>query len=278
VPRGRNDYETAQIQGRLWTPAVLRPAAWFDATDLSTITISTGVSEWRNKGVSGVSVTQGTAGSQPAYVANGINGLPVVSFDGSNDSLDNTTTGLTSGTYSGQMQVFGALHRRNTSGDGGIWFTERRSSKDLSFAAWFFSANSQNYVSSNSISGGANMTIDATSYAKTASPYIMAQRHKVGARDTLFFNGEQQTVSPQPLELGLGEDITGTAGLGLGYRPSNAFGFPGYINGYIGELIVTLDDESARDRWLIEGYLSWKWGIPLAASHPFANRPPLIGD
>jgi hypothetical protein len=35
---------------------------------------------------------------------------------------------------------------------------------------------------------------------------------------------------------------------------------------------------SLGDLQRVEGYLSWKWGIRLAADHPYANRPPLIGD
>ena len=48
--------------------------------------------------------------------------------------------------------------------------------------------------------------------------------------------------------------------------------------GRYGEVLWFSGQHSTRERWLVEGYLSWKWGIRLAADHPFANRPPMIGD
>jgi hypothetical protein len=48
--------------------------------------------------------------------------------------------------------------------------------------------------------------------------------------------------------------------------------------GDYGEVCWFSAAHTARERLVIEGYLSWKWAIPLAADHPFANRPPLIGD
>jgi hypothetical protein len=50
------------------------------------------------------------------------------------------------------------------------------------------------------------------------------------------------------------------------------------FKGYIFEVIWINSALPMRDRQTIEGYLGWKWAIPLAADHPFANRPPLIGD
>lgn len=76
-----------------WTPARLPGLAlWLSAADLSTITIATGVSEWRDKSGNGRHVSQGTTGSQPAWGAapvsvNGI-GIPGVTFDGTDDNLN----------------------------------------------------------------------------------------------------------------------------------------------------------------------------------------------
>lgn len=69
--------------------------AWWDASDVSTITESGGdVSQWDDKSGNGYHLTQGTAASQPATGANTLNGLNVLTFDGSNDSLDIASTGL----------------------------------------------------------------------------------------------------------------------------------------------------------------------------------------
>src|SRR5688500_5791938 len=94
MPRGVDSTDEARLQGRLWTPAVLRPHAWYDAQDVSTISTATGVSEWRDKSGNGRHVTQATGTAQPAYNQGRINARPAVTFDGG-DALLNTSFGLT---------------------------------------------------------------------------------------------------------------------------------------------------------------------------------------
>jgi hypothetical protein len=50
--------------------------------------------------------------------------------------------------------------------------------------------------------------------------------------------------------------------------------------GYIAEIVVLNSIANNIVRQQIEGYLAHKWGLQnsLVASHPFRNRPPLIGD
>ena len=49
------------------------------------------VSEWRDQSGLGNHLVQSILGSQPVYVGNLVNGLPVLRFDGSNDSMAFTT-------------------------------------------------------------------------------------------------------------------------------------------------------------------------------------------
>lgn len=84
-------------------PRLLRPRAsgfnltslsglvqWYDAADQSTMTLNgTTVSEWRSK-VSGVAVSQATAGAQPTLTQNYYNGKSALTFDGG-DFLSNAT-------------------------------------------------------------------------------------------------------------------------------------------------------------------------------------------
>ena len=44
--------------------------------------------------------------------------------------------------------------------------------------------------------------------------------------------------------------------------------------------VIGISDATTQKRLTVEGYLAWKWGLvaSLSASHPFRNRPPLIGD
>ncbi|MFN9969321.1 MAG: hypothetical protein ACK58T_05425, partial [Phycisphaerae bacterium] len=56
--------------------------------------------------------------------------------------------------------------------------------------------------------------------------------------------------------------------------PIQSFDFLGeqYEHAVIGSVL------SLGDLQRVEGYLSWTWGLRLVADHPYANRPPLIGD
>jgi hypothetical protein len=63
---------------------------WFDAADASTYGVSTGVSSWRSKGATGITVTQETGANQPTLATR--NGRPCLSFNGSSTILSDTTT------------------------------------------------------------------------------------------------------------------------------------------------------------------------------------------
>jgi hypothetical protein len=73
----------------LWTPARLTNLAmWLDAADESTITLNgSTVSQWNDKSGNGRNASQATAALQPTYTTNGLNGKPVISFDGVDDEL-----------------------------------------------------------------------------------------------------------------------------------------------------------------------------------------------
>ena len=81
-------------------PRLLRPKAsgfnpkslpgfvyWLDASQSSTITVETGVAEWRDAAGSSIKATQSTANSQPAYQTAQKNGKNAVYFDGTNDNM-----------------------------------------------------------------------------------------------------------------------------------------------------------------------------------------------
>ncbi|MFM6201253.1 MAG: hypothetical protein ACKPE1_19315, partial [Dolichospermum sp.] len=69
---------------KLWLPAQMSTALWLDAADSSTIILNGAtVSQWRDKSGNGRHISQGTAANQPTYTANGLNGKPVLTFDGS---------------------------------------------------------------------------------------------------------------------------------------------------------------------------------------------------
>jgi hypothetical protein len=266
MPRGVSISDEARLQGRLWSPILVQPAVWLDASDISTISVATGVSEWRDKSGNARHVSQGASARQPSIAT--FNGLNAVNFDGVNDVLDNATS-ITSGTYTGSFNTF-YVATRNSVG-GGTILTERTTYPLGS--VMFGSAAGVNYISSNGIDIKSNHTISNTSYnTLSTAGAIAVHEHFPAVRDNFWLNGQSQTVL-----LGTATNITGTGGLRIGGREA-VVGF--YWSGLIMEVIVTLTPLTTIQRQQIEGSLAWKWGLQntLIASHPFRNRPPLIGD
>ena len=83
--------------------------------NVSTLGLTNGdpVSLWSDDSSTGNDVAQGTLANQPEYVAGGFNSLPVVRFDGVNDSLENASPLLPSG--NSDRTVFAVV---DTTGDG----------------------------------------------------------------------------------------------------------------------------------------------------------------
>lgn len=78
-----------------WTPDALSAdlALWLDAEDTSSITLNgSTVSQWDDKSGNNRHAVQGSAALQPIYTTNGLNGKPVLSFDGSDDQLNITSS------------------------------------------------------------------------------------------------------------------------------------------------------------------------------------------
>jgi len=60
---------------------------WLDASQSSTITVETGVAQWRDASGSAIKAAQVTANAQPAYQTAQQNGKNAVYFDGTNDTM-----------------------------------------------------------------------------------------------------------------------------------------------------------------------------------------------
>jgi hypothetical protein len=266
MPRGLNPYDEAQLQRRLWTPDLLRPALWLDAADRSTITIATGVSQWRDKSGNERNATQSTAANQPAYTIGGLNGRNILTFDGTNDHL------LHSFNASPAPHSVFAVARR-TSGGGGSGYQVLfeaiglNSAFGVNISAKAFNlTNWGEYINSWIDSG--------QSLLNNWSAVAMISPTATSGTETLDTNGRTTTVAytaRYPGDAFARQAIGADPGFGLG---------DGVLKGDIAEIVVFMSALSKSGRDLMIGYLAWKWGLvsKLLASHPFCNRPPLIGD
>lgn len=272
MPRGINAYDEARLQGRLWTPDLARPALWLDAADASTVSVATGVSEWRDKSGNGRHFTQTTTANQPAYNRNGINGLGSISFDPTNDALQRTPEAWAFQYPITAFIVFRAAAFTNSYNSLFEFYTASAPTT----AGW------SNLIKSNGKSAiyaantaGAQPNYDGTGVATyvTNRTYIFTGIHQnnslVGLQNG---NTDGSNSGSYTLRTNLG-----TSPFCIGSSPL----FSRYTNWQIGEVIITNNAAlSTSDRLKVEGYLAWKWGIAadIVTSSPFLNRPPLIGD
>jgi hypothetical protein len=260
MPRGLSDYDSAVIQGRLWTPEVLRPAGWWDAADISTMSFATGVSELRDKSGNGRHATQSTPANQPTLVSVSQNGRSALSFDGSNDTLSLNAAAVTA-----SMALAAAVRPAVTGGGTayrGITATDTSSGSGSSLNAnnGTSGPNSDRWGTWETSNNSANSQLQANvSYILIMDGLDSGSFWRDGASD-----GSYAATQGQPSLSHIGGAPGGV--------PQQQF------NGLIFEVFWIPVALSYVQRVALEGYLSWKWAIPLAASHPYANRPPLIGD
>ena len=170
-------------------------AVWFDAADSTTITTSTGVSEWRTK-VSGstIKATQVTGNNQPAYQTAQQNGKNALYFDGTNDIM---LIGDLSATFPSGATLIAAYCP-----DSDTDYTLVQSANNNSFWAYptgrtyigTFKATRFNNVASASMPTNANGVVaiasDATAYRvyinntlahDVAADYLAGTVHNIGA-------------------------------------------------------------------------------------------------
>jgi hypothetical protein len=289
MPRGYNIIDEAILQNRLWLPNVLRPALWLDANDDSTITIATGVSEWRDKSGNERNFTQGTGGTQPTQTLGGLNGKSVLSFNGSQY--------LTS---PAAVSTWNFLHNTNGSTVIAVWKAGNVSDPNAVYSLLGnnggFSANIGFYIIyddrvsssrnnrvisliSRGVSGQnavVNITADGAHPADTPTIISQVADPNNGTAANRSFLRINRTLIQNNTDLFAPVATNASFALQIGAAGNNVVP----LTGYIAEIIILSSIASNSTRQILEGYLAWKWGLQdnLSQDHPFLNRPPFIGD
>jgi len=215
---------------------------WLDAADSSTISTSTGVSEWRDKSATGSKWAQATGNDQPATGTATMNGKNVLVFDGSNDSLSASTPISTSMPLTMfvvqriiSSRTFGMTYTSGTSGD----FDIRQDG----------STGAIQVVATAATVTAASATTDRTGFNDVLSLVFPST-----GSNSIFLNGNA-------LSLGAGNFtrpvLTGTHYIG---RRSDGF----YANIRVAEILAYSTLLTDTQRKTVESYLGKKWGITVA--------------
>lgn len=240
-----------------WTPSLIQTALWLDAADASTITLNgSTVSQWRDKSGNARHVAQATAANQPTYTANGLNGKPVLTFDGINDFLQ-----ATSFTVSRIVSVMVVASTNNTA--------QNQYLLDESNSATYGGGLSIRFATTGSVRFWGQDVIAITDIAGViqGAASIIGGVENNSVRNA-FLNG---VSSPNSIP---GTSTRNALNPRIGH--SNLLG--GFLDGIISEIVLTDSALSTTDRQRLEGYLAWKWGLQsnLPANHPYKNSPPTV--
>ena len=256
-----------------WTPT--REAGlefWLDAADSGSVTLNSGnVSEWRDKSGKGRHGSQTDAATQPAYTLSSLNGLNLVTFDGSNDLINIPAT-----FFRGMTSAFSICYvfLRRGAGTGadayrpGIGIV---SSPAADRGAFHYVKNTSNFGASYPFTVGDLWTsYDLTTGPTYASdtPYII--RFESDATNwRVFRNGTQEGTTRT---VGNPPSIAITH-FSLAHQAS-----PSRFSNIAMAEVFFVASQSTGLGQKAEGYLAWKWGFAssLPADHPHRNGPPRL--
>jgi len=216
---------------------------WLDASDSSTITTDTGVSEWRDKSATKSKFVQTTGNEQPATGTATMNGRNVILFDGSNDSLSCVTPLATS-----MPMSFFFVQRIVAGTNFGMSYTSGAGSDDFNIR------QPGNNGSLNIVAGNSNV-INQTTPSRVGVNDILAWVVPSGAgtNSTLTRNGTALTLVGPTLK----PVLTSTHRIGC-----RSDGF--YANIQVAEIIAYSTELTTTQRRTVEAYLGKKWGITVA--------------
>ena len=262
-----------------WTPADLGAslALWLDADDASTIALNgTTVSQWDDKSGNGNHVSNGTAATQPEYLAAGWNGKPTLSFTETGQEFL-FKTGVSNYASNSDFTLAGAFE-----------FLQIVRQWDM-IAGW------RNIANSSGSSGGVPI-LQGMSNAQEIGYHNTDQIDTRIAVSVTNRTGKKiATISRSGGTNGNGGDATVTStgwsqptyitnatqtwssasstGFQVGGKQQSA---TQYGSKYISEVVGCNTKLSTDDRQKLEGYLAHKWGLEadLPADHPYKVSPP----
>lgn len=253
---------------KTWTPASITTAAWYDASDESTITESGGsVSQLDDKSGNGNHVSQGTGANQPTTGTRTVNGLNVLDF--TTNKMLYTTASVLSGDPNLIMATV-ILYDSNIGTQDRCMQVGKDNGETVGIGGGS-DGYSVRYNNGNEIYGSTT----------TGSALIQVLTRPSGgdyASAQMFINGTENTATsssaPTSTLSGMGTSFTVGGGT---YGASSVGDIDESIDGIMAEVVVALDNTVAT-RQLIEGYLAHKWGLEssLPSGHPYRYSPPKV--
>lgn len=259
-----------------WSPHDLDAAkVWMRADEIPETSRAGGfVSRWPDLGPGGNSLT--AAGSKrPAFVASGINGRPVVRFDGMDDTLvRGAVSGPGGGSAGGAVMVVRRVAAAAASASRPVAFVSTGNNAGVPRLSLSTGTLGRAVAQGRRPDSGALVSVtSSTAVPASAAQLQAAVLDSAAGKLTEYVNGlkvgesslgspplsPSSVAAPRALRLG----STGAAG-------EKPFG------GDIAEVIMLTGPLTDCQRRMLEGYLAHRWGFApsLPASHPYRAAPP----
>jgi len=253
--------QTITLSGVIWNPTDVGPLVWYDATDSTTITHSSGaVSQWADK-VGTSHMVQAASGKRPMTGTGTISGANVISFDGADDALK-TSSNPFGGSVSNAM-VMGVFNIGTITGSTLFSLTgsSTNTNRWQSHAPW----SDGNLYFDCGNTGGANRVSKSHGWLEGQDKLLGYYCSLTDSVQQVWVNGSS-FVSDNT-----GHTVNTNSGIALGHDGSGS-----YDNCRIGEVLIINSTVSAADREKIEGYLANKWNLTdsLPAEHPYKTQAP----
>jgi hypothetical protein len=233
-----------RASGGGFSPLVLPSlGGWWDATDASSYTLDTGVSEWRDKSGRSQKFTQSTGASQPIINSTGINSRPTLEFDGSNDWMT-----------LGSATIGGTSLRPESGNEFAVYFVARSAGNGVFLAQAVSSVGSRvlqiyRFGSDNFLVYG---TVSAPAGFFPQSVSLLCGYSWDGSQATGRSNSDIAaiTVGPGPVS----DDVV-TIGARTSASPAV------FLSGRIGEIVFFRKSLSPAEESALFRYLNAKWGL-----------------
>ena len=240
---------------KLWRPDELGAslAPWLDAEYTDSITLNgSNVAQWNDKSGNDSHATQPTAASQPTYTLNGLNGKPVLTFDGIDDFMS-----VLDFNNAVSLALIG-------SGGGAAAPLISGAAPELFSPAWNTNGASIQYR------GRTEITVRQVNFGAAANAFSIGfiSLDAANSEVRLSGNGGAQTSFSQTIN---------SADTTINTLGRDFLGAQQFANGRIAEIVVASSLLSTGNRQKLEGYLAHKWGLiaNLPSDHPFKFTPPI---
>jgi hypothetical protein len=251
-----------------WTPAQISTTAWWDASDISSITESGGLVTALAEQKGGASLTQGTPGQEPSTGLRTIGGLNIIEGAGSltvgGQHLESISFSLPS---SGNISIYMvAIVDSSANNSQSLYSFDATNDFQLDTGD-----NALCYGRIRTTGIGSNLLMDAVDKIGTQGIWGTVFDF-TGGFYYGFYNGtEEGTAQAYGTKIDTSQHLRVLANRAENYA----------LDGGFGELIF-VEDVTTATRQLIEGYLAWKWDGgsagtlvgALPVDHPYKTGAP----